>query len=71
VRICVRSFGAPVASRRLERRPNIWFTWVPESRTAKNRTHLDLRAPGAMEQVVPGRNGSAPPWRAATRTTSS
>ena len=32
--------------------PNIWFTRVPESKTAKNRVHFDLRAPGPMEQEV-------------------
>jgi hypothetical protein len=26
--------------------PNLWFAAVPESKTAKNRVHLDLRAPG-------------------------
>jgi predicted enzyme related to lactoylglutathione lyase len=28
--------------------PNIWFTRVPESKSAKNRVHFDLRAPGAI-----------------------
>ena len=32
--------------------PNIWFTRVPEAKTAKNRVHFDLRAPGAMEDEV-------------------
>ncbi|HUJ07599.1 MAG TPA: VOC family protein [Streptosporangiaceae bacterium] len=32
--------------------PNIWFTRVPEPKTAKNRIHFDLRAPGAMDQEV-------------------
>ena len=32
--------------------PNIWFTRVPEPKTAKNRIHLDLRAPGAMDEEV-------------------
>jgi predicted enzyme related to lactoylglutathione lyase len=32
--------------------PNIWFTRVPESKTAKNRVHFDLRAPGAVEDEV-------------------
>ena len=32
--------------------PNIWFTRVPEPKTAKNRVHLDLRAPGALEDEV-------------------
>lgn len=27
--------------------PNLWFTAVPESKVAKNRVHLDLRAPDA------------------------
>jgi hypothetical protein len=26
--------------------PNIWFQRVPETKVAKNRLHLDLRAPG-------------------------
>jgi Glyoxalase-like domain len=28
--------------------PNIWFTRVPEPKTAKNRMHFDLRAPGSV-----------------------
>jgi len=32
--------------------PNIWFTRVPEPKTAKNRVHFDLRAPGAMDDEV-------------------
>ena len=32
--------------------PNIWFTWVPEPKSAKNRMHFDLRAPGPMEDEV-------------------
>ncbi len=32
--------------------PNIWFTAVPEPKSAKNRMHFDLRAPGAMEAEV-------------------
>ncbi|HEU5425584.1 MAG TPA: VOC family protein [Actinocrinis sp.] len=32
--------------------PNIWFTRVPESKSAKNRVHFDLRAPGSMEDEV-------------------
>jgi predicted enzyme related to lactoylglutathione lyase len=28
--------------------PNIWFARVPEGKTAKNRIHFDLRAPGAV-----------------------
>lgn len=29
--------------------PNIWFNRVPEPKTAKNRMHFDLRAPGPVE----------------------
>jgi hypothetical protein len=32
--------------------PNIWFTRVPERKTAKNRVHFDLRAPGTMAAEV-------------------
>jgi hypothetical protein len=32
--------------------PNIWFARVPEPKTAKNRVHFDLRAPGALEDEV-------------------
>src|SRR2546421_5216014 len=32
--------------------PNIWFTRVPEAKTAKNPVHFDLRAPGAVEDEV-------------------
>ena len=32
--------------------PNIWFTRVPEPKTAKNRVHFDLRAPGPMDREV-------------------
>ncbi|NUP51648.1 MAG: VOC family protein [Catenulispora sp.] len=32
--------------------PNMWFTRVPELKTAKNRVHFDLRAPGAMDEEV-------------------
>ena len=32
--------------------PNIWFNRVPECKTAKNRVHFDLRAPGRMEDEV-------------------
>src|SRR5262249_60755967 len=28
--------------------PNIWFIRVPEQKSAKNRVHFDLRAPGAV-----------------------
>jgi hypothetical protein len=32
--------------------PNIWFNAVPEPKTAKNRVHLDLRAPGSISDEV-------------------
>lgn len=32
--------------------PNIWFIRVPEPKSAKNRMHFDLRAPGSMEAEV-------------------
>ncbi|HLQ56642.1 MAG TPA: VOC family protein [Streptosporangiaceae bacterium] len=32
--------------------PNMWFIRVPEPKTAKNRLHFDLRAPGATDQEV-------------------
>ena len=32
--------------------PNIWFNQVPEPKTAKNRVHFDLRAPGPMDEEV-------------------
>jgi len=32
--------------------PNLWFQRVPEARTAKNRVHLDLRAPGLIADEV-------------------
>jgi predicted enzyme related to lactoylglutathione lyase len=32
--------------------PNIWFSRVPEGKTAKNRMHFDLRAPAAVEDEV-------------------
>lgn len=32
--------------------PNIWFTAVPEPKTAKNRMHFDLRAPAAVDDEV-------------------
>lgn len=32
--------------------PNIWFQRVPEPKTAKNRVHLDLRAPGSVADEV-------------------
>ena len=32
--------------------PNIWFARVPGGKTAKNRVHFDLRAPGATADEV-------------------
>jgi Glyoxalase-like domain len=32
--------------------PNMWFNRVPEPKTAKNRLHLDLRAPATIEAEV-------------------
>lgn len=32
--------------------PNMWFNQVPEPKTAKNRMHLDLRAPASMADEV-------------------
>jgi Glyoxalase-like domain len=32
--------------------PNLWFSRVPEPKTAKNRVHFDLRAPGPMAAEV-------------------
>lgn len=32
--------------------PNMWFNAVPEPKTAKNRLHLDLRAPGSVSDEV-------------------
>ena len=32
--------------------PNMWFNAVPEPKTAKNRLHLDLRAPGTVQDEV-------------------
>lgn len=32
--------------------PNIWFNAVPEPKSAKNRLHLDLRAPGVVSGEV-------------------
>ncbi|MGA8114812.1 MAG: VOC family protein [Actinocatenispora sp.] len=32
--------------------PNIWFARVPEPKTAKNRMHFDLRAPGTVAAEV-------------------
>jgi hypothetical protein len=32
--------------------PNMWFNAVPEPKAAKNRLHLDLRAPGPISEEV-------------------
>lgn len=32
--------------------PNMWFNAVPERKTAKNRIHLDLRAPGDLRDEI-------------------
>lgn len=32
--------------------PNMWFNQVPEPKTAKNRLHFDLRAPGVVTDEV-------------------
>ncbi|HTT52188.1 MAG TPA: VOC family protein [Streptosporangiaceae bacterium] len=32
--------------------PNVWFNQVPEPKTAKNRVHFDLRAPGPVADEV-------------------
>ena len=45
-----RSTRTPPGTRRSWRppagaAPNLWFTAVPEPKVAKNRVHLDLRAP--------------------------
>jgi hypothetical protein len=32
--------------------PNMWFIRVPEPKTAKNRMHFDLRAPGTREAEI-------------------
>lgn len=32
--------------------PNMWFNAVPEPKTAKNRIHFDLRAPGPLRDEV-------------------
>ena len=41
--------------------PNIWFLRVPEGKTAKNRMHFDLRAPGPVAAEVVRLEDSAPP----------
>lgn len=32
--------------------PSMWFNRVPEPKTAKNRVHFDLRAPGTVKDEV-------------------
>jgi glyoxalase superfamily protein len=32
--------------------PKLWFSTVPEPKTAKNRMHFDLRAPGTVHDEV-------------------
>jgi hypothetical protein len=32
--------------------PNMWFIRVPEAKSAKNRLHFDLRAPGEVASEV-------------------
>jgi hypothetical protein len=32
--------------------PNMWFNRVPEGKVAKNRVHLDLRAPSPVDDEV-------------------
>jgi hypothetical protein len=32
--------------------PNMWFARVAERKTAKNRMHFDLRAPGGIDEEV-------------------
>ncbi|HXH78093.1 VOC family protein [Nocardioides sp.] len=32
--------------------PNLWFRRVPEAKSAKNRQHFDLRAPGDLRAEV-------------------
>ena len=32
--------------------PSLWFQQVPEPKSAKNRLHMDLRAPGRLEDEV-------------------
>ena len=32
--------------------PNMWFVRVPETKTAKNRMHFDLRAPDGIDAEV-------------------
>jgi Glyoxalase-like domain len=42
----------PSSRRRAGADPNLWFNQVPEPKTAKNRVHFDLRAPGPMDDEV-------------------
>jgi hypothetical protein len=51
--------------------PTIWFTQVPEPKTAKNRIHFDLRAPGSMDDEVHRleRLGATVLWRDGDLTT--
>jgi predicted enzyme related to lactoylglutathione lyase len=51
--------------------PNIWFNQVPEDKTAKNRMHFDLRAPGAVDDEVVRlqRLGATVAWRDRTTAT--
>ena len=49
---------------------NLWFQRVPEPKTAKNRLHLDLRAPGDRSPTrSPASRPSAPPSTPSTVTT--
>ena len=41
--------------------PNLWFVRVPEPKTAKNRVHFDLRAPGPSPTRSSASSGWAPP----------
>jgi glyoxalase superfamily protein len=51
--------------------PNIWFTRVPEPKTAKNRVHFDLRLRARWTTRLPGWNGSSRLLRAGFRATRS
>jgi hypothetical protein len=50
--------------------PSIWFTRVPEGKTAKNRVHFDLRAPGPVADEVARleRLGATVLWHGADHT---
>jgi len=51
--------------------PNIWFTQIPETKTAKNRMHFDLRAPGPVRaEVACWRNSGPPSWPTTSTTPS-